>query len=242
MLLRRISQHVKEQNWFAVGLDFLIVVFGIFVGLQVDNWNDERRARAEEQGYLVRLSQDAVGSLEQGQFMHAFIVQGADRAGIVLRALDECSLEPATRNDFANGLYHLGKLFPPYMVRGTIDELRSTGKLAILQSAALRDQLDTTIREFERFSLIFTDARERTIPHVQYVDSIVVYRIDAPQTGDVEITWDDIVVDFDALCGDPRFYTAVASVRNYAYDVAAWHEATMAAIDRFRLAVEAELE
>jgi hypothetical protein len=34
----------------------------------------------------------------------------------------------------------------------------------------------------------------------------------------------------------------VASVRNYSYDVAAWHEATMDAINKFRSAVEAELD
>ena len=27
MLLRRITEHVKDQNWFAVALDFVIVVF-----------------------------------------------------------------------------------------------------------------------------------------------------------------------------------------------------------------------
>jgi len=242
MLLRRVMKHVNDQNWFAVVLDFLIVVFGIFVGLQVDNWNEERKARAEEQIYLARLSEDASGSVAFGETMRNFIYQGANRAGIVLRALDECSLDSETRADFANGLYHLGKLFPPYMVMGTIDELRSTGKLTILQSSELRDQLNTTIRQFERFSLIFNDARERTLPHVEYVDSIVIYRINGPQSGDVEITWDDIEVDFDNLCSDPRFYTAVSSVRNYSYDVVAWHDATVAAIKRFRSAVESELD
>jgi hypothetical protein len=29
MILRRIMKHVSDQNWFAVGLDFLIVVFGV---------------------------------------------------------------------------------------------------------------------------------------------------------------------------------------------------------------------
>ena len=47
MLLRRITQHVKEQNWFAVGLDFIIVVVGVVIGIQVANWNDNRAARAE---------------------------------------------------------------------------------------------------------------------------------------------------------------------------------------------------
>lgn len=31
MLLRSLTKHVKAQNWFAVGLDFLIVVVGVFI-------------------------------------------------------------------------------------------------------------------------------------------------------------------------------------------------------------------
>lgn len=46
MILRSLNKHVKDQNWFAVGLDFLIVVFGVFIGLQVGNWNDAVRDRA----------------------------------------------------------------------------------------------------------------------------------------------------------------------------------------------------
>jgi hypothetical protein len=31
-------QHVKEQNWFAVGLDVLVVIIGIYLGLQAQEW------------------------------------------------------------------------------------------------------------------------------------------------------------------------------------------------------------
>ncbi|CAN5636316.1 hypothetical protein BH23GEM3_BH23GEM3_02680 [soil metagenome] len=44
MLLRSVVKHVREQNWFAVGLDFFIVVVGVFIGLQVSNWNEARSA------------------------------------------------------------------------------------------------------------------------------------------------------------------------------------------------------
>jgi hypothetical protein len=44
MILRRITEHVKTQNWFAVGLDFVIVVVGVFIGIQVANWNAMRCA------------------------------------------------------------------------------------------------------------------------------------------------------------------------------------------------------
>ncbi|MEM5518717.1 hypothetical protein WNY37_17295 [Henriciella sp. AS95] len=47
MLLRRLSKNVKDQNWFAVVLDFLIVVAGILIAFQITSWNEQRQARAE---------------------------------------------------------------------------------------------------------------------------------------------------------------------------------------------------
>ncbi|MEO0368600.1 MAG: hypothetical protein AAF197_07420 [Pseudomonadota bacterium] len=48
MLLRRVTKQVKDQNWFAVGIDFAIVVIGVFIGIQVANWNDARGDRQRE--------------------------------------------------------------------------------------------------------------------------------------------------------------------------------------------------
>ncbi len=45
MLLRRITQHIKDQNWFAVFIDFFIVIAGVFIGIQVANWNEARGER-----------------------------------------------------------------------------------------------------------------------------------------------------------------------------------------------------
>ncbi len=55
MILRRITQHVREQNWTAIGIDFVIVVIGVFVGIQVSNWNQQRQARGQERELLARL-------------------------------------------------------------------------------------------------------------------------------------------------------------------------------------------
>lgn len=55
MILRRLKAHVEKENWFAVFLDFAIVVIGVFVGLQVANWNESRAEDRREQLYLERL-------------------------------------------------------------------------------------------------------------------------------------------------------------------------------------------
>ena len=58
MILRRLTKHVKDQNWFAVALDFLIVVLGVFIGLQISNWNDARAFDQQERNYLVQLKDE----------------------------------------------------------------------------------------------------------------------------------------------------------------------------------------
>jgi hypothetical protein len=42
MILRRLTDHIREQNWTAVAMDFVIVVLGVYVGLQVNLWNEAR--------------------------------------------------------------------------------------------------------------------------------------------------------------------------------------------------------
>jgi hypothetical protein len=58
MLPRRISQHVKDQNWFAIVIEFLVVVLGIFIGLQVTDWNQSRLDRVAEGRFLKALQTD----------------------------------------------------------------------------------------------------------------------------------------------------------------------------------------
>ena len=60
MILRSITRHVRDQNWFAVGLVFLIVIVGVFIGIQVSNWNGERQNTALADDYPERLTADLI--------------------------------------------------------------------------------------------------------------------------------------------------------------------------------------
>ena len=53
MLPSRVVEHIKTHNWLAATVDFLIVVGGVFVGLQVSNWNADRE-RTERTGKIVQ--------------------------------------------------------------------------------------------------------------------------------------------------------------------------------------------
>jgi hypothetical protein len=55
MILRRLKAHVEKENWFAVGIDFCIVVIGVFIGIQVANWNETRSEVQRERVMLGEL-------------------------------------------------------------------------------------------------------------------------------------------------------------------------------------------
>jgi hypothetical protein len=42
MIFRRLAQHLREQNWTAIFIEFVLLVVGVFLGIQVANWNQAR--------------------------------------------------------------------------------------------------------------------------------------------------------------------------------------------------------
>jgi len=56
MILRRFAHAIRAQNWFAVVLEVAVVVLGIFMGLQVNDWNQRRLERESDQRALAFLS------------------------------------------------------------------------------------------------------------------------------------------------------------------------------------------
>jgi len=80
MLLRRITLHVKEQNWFAIAIDFFIVIVGVFIGIQVANWNDERVNAQIETELLIELRSEIVASINTAKQRVQNYQQVADAA------------------------------------------------------------------------------------------------------------------------------------------------------------------
>lgn len=70
MILRRLSANLKDQNWTAVAVEFVLVVLGVFLGIAAANWNEERLAKRETDRLLSQLDEELsqfvgyIGSVE----------------------------------------------------------------------------------------------------------------------------------------------------------------------------------
>ncbi len=99
MLLRRIINNLKAQNWAAVTLDLAVVFVGIFGAFQVDRWYAERQLRSDESSHLRALMVDFQASrsiLERDIGLH----QGVLDAAAVLLAYEPNSSIDITGDEF----------------------------------------------------------------------------------------------------------------------------------------------
>lgn len=142
MILRRLSKHVKDQNWFAVGLDFIIVVAGVFVGLQVSNWNDVKKGEMSRDYYLERLASDLSQTIALSETMET---NSKDAMVIIERftaALNDPEAPAEELVEAAQLYFSEGTLMTGFgVIWGTYEDLSSTGNFAVLENPGLVDRL-----------------------------------------------------------------------------------------------------
>jgi hypothetical protein len=139
MLMRRIREHVSSHNWFAVGVDLIIVVLGVFLGTQVSNWNAERLAHEAGDTYRARIAQDLVTNRDDMQSRSAYYEQVRGFGLQVLGDLDGAQRLPDEA--FLIAAYQATQIYPRPMNRATYDEVLSVGALNTLGDAATRDRI-----------------------------------------------------------------------------------------------------
>lgn len=141
MILNRLAKAIRKQDWFTVVLEFVIVVFGIFVGLQANEWAQERQDRKHEQAALERLFLESQNAL---QLLHEEL-QGTLQINLLRRNavqfVDSNAPVPENQLPLKIGVNTLGRFPGVLPVSVTYDELKSSGQMQLIRSAALREQV-----------------------------------------------------------------------------------------------------
>jgi hypothetical protein len=104
MILRRFTKHVTEQNWFAVGLDVIVVVLGIFLGMQLTEWNEDRKVKAEWRSTLESLQVEFTINLQSIEDNRQSLVARVGAVSQSLKMLLDCEIQPGEMELFQRGL------------------------------------------------------------------------------------------------------------------------------------------
>jgi hypothetical protein len=137
-LSRRMGGKAREQNWFAVAIDFLILVAGVFLGIQAANWNQSRKERVEERRYYAQILDDLRTDQQTLQLSLKLAAKYDLAAENTLLAIRSGIPPNITPGRFAIDVHQAGWLYIPRPSRRTYDELISTGNLGLLRSEAAK--------------------------------------------------------------------------------------------------------
>lgn len=140
MILRRLAQSIRKQDWFAVVIETLIVVMGVFLGIQLGNWNEARNAKAEEARIIERLTVDFERQEE-------ILIDRVEMAQMFLQAVDDLQRliiageEPDDPKVVSDLLNLLGGTLTREAPPASFEELVASGGFSRLSDAELRAAL-----------------------------------------------------------------------------------------------------
>jgi hypothetical protein len=242
VIIKQLAQSVARQDWFTVCVEILVVVVGIYLGLQASDWSQDRIDRQDELRYLERISADMQASASQTLADVEFQSRHAGYGELILDSVSACNLPRDKRDRFASGIYLAGKYINATFVKASIEELLSSGRTTIIRNLSLRQSIIELLTYYEEHLFYMSDVQLRTTPHVNYIDSVAPIVITEPIGGGADVPWGNLHADFNSLCSDRRFFSAIAATMNYTWDSTAsliqWAER----VSSLQNDIDAELE
>ena len=244
---RKIRQNLLAENKFskylvyAIG-EIILVVIGILIALSINNWNERQQRNRDELEYLKRLQKDIELSIERTQSGVQFMSSAAEYAKSIIDDLNNCSIPTSNQKSFVEGMFIQGKLSPPLLIKGTINELESTGKLLSIRNVQLREQLTDVIQRYEEDNAIYSQLVSIVSPSLNYINDHFSFKIDGAGKRGSDIEWDDVIFDLDGICQDRQFIASLLTIQNYTYDNVGWNQRHIERLKNLKSSIEKELE
>jgi hypothetical protein len=143
MIFRRLALHLKDQNWTAIAIEFVLLVLGVFLGMQVSNWNQQRQQSDLARSYLVRLGND-LGAMQA--YLEDMAAESSARYALTLDLAQAAGDEAAGDDAMiaaTEAFFTKGWKTPRFtIVNAVYSDLSSTGNLGLIEPR-LRDQITT---------------------------------------------------------------------------------------------------
>ncbi len=197
MIIRRLSRNLAEQNWTAVTIDFVVVVLGIFLGLQITAWNQDRLDRQEADYYINFLYEDLLVAIEAADEEIERREQTlADSFGAGQLLLKESWSEEESR-EFAGKIASTFELWGPNQRPVALRRMIDDGKIDLIESKDLQLAI-------LRFETAYIDAIDQTETSYSY-SLAVTPKITAALT----FAGPRLATDPETLLGNQTLVTAV---------------------------------
>jgi hypothetical protein len=140
-MLKRIAENVRRHDWFAVGIEIGVVVIGLLLAFQLDDWRGGWVERQQERGYVGRLIADVQTDVPEIEDAIALGRMRLELVDLVIRVATDPPAASATPVLFMGAISQAAYTYTPQLTSHTFENLRSTGDLRLIRDEALKDTL-----------------------------------------------------------------------------------------------------
>lgn len=91
MRLRSVMEHMKTHNWFAVGIDFVIVVVGVLIAIKTEQWIRDAQLRADLKSAETSINLDLLDNYFNAKELLALVPCRKERSRILIERLQQDS-------------------------------------------------------------------------------------------------------------------------------------------------------
>jgi len=127
---------------YAIG-EIVLVVIGILIALQINNWNEERKNKSQEQNYLIALHEDLMSDSINVQTVRRSIQSHIDAAELLIQFIDTGTIEDTLA--MKKAIIQAGYLYFFTPTLSTYNDLVNSGNLGIISDKTLKDMMDNYV-------------------------------------------------------------------------------------------------
>jgi len=145
---RRFAHALRAQDWMGVAIELMIVILGVFLGIQAANWNGDRQDRAQERRYYGQIVTDLKRDVDNLKIAQERSILNDRAAEIMIAALHGSLPDNVSPDRLAKSVHYAGFLYLPTPSRRTYDELISTGNLRLIRNPEAKDAIASYYEDF----------------------------------------------------------------------------------------------
>ena len=134
---------LTKEKLATYGIEVLVVVFGILIAFQVDEWREDRQRSRDLDAALIRLAEETAANLRACELVVPILANHARSVVVVVRALNDGHLSDANIESFDAGLIRVGYVTGVPFSETVAAEMIATGMLKDLENAELRNRVAT---------------------------------------------------------------------------------------------------
>jgi hypothetical protein len=223
MIVRRMINALRRQDWTAVTIEFLLVLVGVLLAFQINEWASEREAKAEREAATERLLYEAEDDVAYFRAMVENHEETVRDLSYALSQLQSGTWREADKTKMLTGLTYSVYLDVPSPPSSVYEDIVAGGMLGKIGDPQLRSAISSYRAKLELLATLINYVRQ-IAPKFDREDSLrYVYNAAGPRPARLE-------VDFAALAKDRKAQSSLALLNDRQWFILrTWRQASQAA-------------